>query len=96
MQHEVDSFHNFAVTEVLHNGELIKCAAVVISPTIILLPAYCIYDVEKGIIYQGLAVQIAKQFYRAVATRVHPKYKEKKHDYKCYDIAVLRVSCLEN
>ena len=96
MEHDLFNFRNLAVTEVLHNGELIKCTAIVISPITILLPAYCVYNIEKEEYYVGLAAQIFTDFYRPLESIAHLKYTEGRHGYEFYDIAVSIVSCLEN
>ena len=96
IENDLFNFRNLAVTEVLHNGELIKCTATVISPITILLPAYCVFDIENEEYYVGLAAQIATVFYTPLKSIAHTKYKEARHDYEFYDIAVSIVSRLEN
>ena len=98
VEQKVKTFSYLAKTIVPDiDGEVyLKCTAIVISEYTILGPAFCVYDEKTNSYYIKVIACISTESYALKRSIAHPGYIEKGKDYECYDIAVSKVSRLEN
>ena len=77
-------------------GEILpRCIGIIISPVTIVLPAYCVYNLEQKTPYKLIKAEINSKDYSILRCRKHPEYFRGNPDAKYFDIAVASVSSLK-